>query len=369
MLRVGQKISIRPESQIYNDTYVASILEVSTTTFTIGMPYNNGKVILLSVGTTVKITLPSEDMELVSEVVERKFSPDPCLILQIPFKLRNKEPKSKGSNKRCKVIAITSGKGGVGKTSFSINLGISLSQLGYQTFIIDCDLGTANVDVLLNLQPKFNIAHILNKQKEILDIVVEGPSGLQLVPGGSGFQNIADLEETQFNRLIDSFQTLEKFADFIIIDTGAGLSRNVVNFLLASDEIIVVTTPEPHAITDAYAIIKVMDEHNPALEPKLVVNKAETPEEGKKIADKMISVADRFLNLRLEYFGYIIEDKSVWRAIKKLRPFVLAEPQSPAAQCVKALAKKISTLEEEVVLEQVEIRKNFFHKIKELFKK
>lgn len=368
MLKINQKINLKPESQIYNDNYIASIMEISSSTFTIGMPYNNGKVILLSVGTAVKITLPSEGIEFVTEVLERKFSPEPCLILQLPFRLRKKEATSEDTvGKKCKVIAVTSGKGGVGKTSFSINLGISLAQLGYQTFIIDCDLGTANVDVLLNLQPKYNIAHILNKQKDILDIIVEGPSGLQLVPGGSGLQNIADLEENQFNRLIDSFQVLEKFADFIIIDTGAGLSKNVVNFVLASDEIIVITTPEPHAITDAYAIIKVLDEHNPAVRPKLIVNKSESPEEAKKIADKMIQVADRFLNLRLEHFGYIIEDKSVWRAIKKLSPFVIAEPQSPAAQCVKSLARRIATPDEVVTAQ--EVRKSFFHKVKELFKR
>src|SRR5690554_5198968 len=297
------------------------------------MPFENGKVILLSVGTMLKISLPEKGISFISEIVKRSFVPVPSLVLTLPMHLAGKMDA-----KKTKFISITSGKGGVGKTSFTINLGITLSQMGYRVFIIDADLGTANVDVLLNIHSKYNLNHLLNREKDILEIVIEGPGGINLVPGGSGLQNLADLDEWQFNRLINNFQTLEKYADFILIDTGAGLSRNVINFILASDEVIVVTTPEPHAITDAYAIIKVMDGRDSSLKPKLVLNRVDSPEEARHISEKMITVTERFLSLRLESLGYILDDTNVLKAIKKMRPFVLTEPSCPATLCVKNIA-------------------------------
>ncbi|MGI6224933.1 MAG: AAA family ATPase [Peptococcales bacterium] len=361
MFHINQTIYIKPQSPIYNSTYSAIITDITDSTFTITMPYDKGKMILLSVGTMLRITIPDKDISFISEIEKRSFIPHPSLVLTLPPQLADKN-----TPKKTKVISITSGKGGVGKTSFTINLGIALSQMGYSTFIIDADLGTANIDVLLNIHARYNLNHILSREKEILDIIMEGPGGIQLIPGGSGLQNLADLDEWQFNRLINCFQTLEKFADIILIDTGAGLSKNVINFLMASDEIIVVTTPEPHAITDAYAIIKVMDERNPSLRPKLIINRVDSPEEAKQLSDKMITVTERFLTLRLNNLGYILEDTNVLRAIKKLRPFILAEPDSPASQCVKNIAQKLMRPEE---TPQVEIRKNFFHRIKELFNK
>lgn len=361
MLYINQTIYLEPNSQIYNSTYSATITDIADSTFTITIPFENGKMVLLSVGTMLKILIPDKDISFISEIVKRSFVPTPSLVLTLPAQLADKNIP-----KKTKFISITSGKGGVGKTSFTINLGITLAQMGYRTFIIDADLGTANVDVLLNVHTRYNLNHILSREKEILDIIIEGPGGIQLIPGGSGLQNLADLDEWQFNRLINNFQTLEKYADIILIDTGAGLSKNVINFLIASDEIIVVTTPEPHAITDAYAIIKVMDDRDSSLKPKLILNRVESPEEAKYLSDKMIKVTERFLTLRLDSLGYILEDSNVLRAIKKLRPFVLTEPSSPASQCVKNIAYKLVRPEE---APQVEIRKNFFHRIKELFNK
>ncbi|MFZ5944436.1 MAG: AAA family ATPase [Bacillota bacterium] len=359
MLKINQVIYLEPQSPIYNEHYEGTIIEIAETTFTITMPYDKGKLVLLGVGTMLRINIPGAKDWFVSEVIGRTFTPKPSLIITIPLTLMEKRV-----SKKTKVIAITSGKGGVGKTSFTINFGITLSQMGYRTFIIDADLGTANVDVLLDLHPKYNLNHILSREKDILDIMIEGPGGVQLIPGGSGLQNLADLDEWHFNRLINSFQTLEKYADIILVDTGAGLSKNVINFVLASDEIIVVTTPEPHAITDAYAIIKVMDDRDPSLRPKLVLNRVESPEEARQISDKMIRVTERFLSIRLESLGYILEDTNVLRAIKKLKPFVLSEPSTPAAQCVRNIAQKLLSPD---LQQDYEVRKNFFHKFKELF--
>lgn len=360
MLNIDQIIKLEPQSPIHKSSYESTITDISSSVFTIKMPYENGKLVLLSVGTMLKIHIPQTETSFISEIIERTFTPEPILKLTLPFDLINKGPL-----KKTKFISITSGKGGVGKTSTTINLAIALSQMGYRIFIIDADLGTANVDVLLNLHPKYNLTHILNREKDILDIIVEGPGRIQLIPGGSGLQNLADLDEWQFNRLINSFQTLEKFADIVLIDTGAGLSKNVVNFLIASDEIVVITTPEPHAITDAYAIIKVMDERDSNLRPKLILNRVENPEEAKQISNKMITVTERFLSIRLENLGYIIEDSNVLKAIKKLRPYVLSEPQSPASQCVKNIAKKLIKPDSA----EKEVRKNFIHRVKELFRR
>ncbi|MDK2822733.1 MAG: flagellar biosynthesis protein FlhG [Clostridia bacterium] len=359
LLKVNQTIKLEPQSLIYNRSYESTIFNIADTTFTIKMPYDNGKLVLLSVGTMLKVTIEENQTSFISEVLGRTFSPEPSLTLALPVNLLDKK-----TQKSTKFISITSGKGGVGKTSFTINLGITLSQMGYRTFIIDADLGTANVDVLLNLQPKYNLKHILNREKDILDIIIDGPGGIHLIPGGSGLQNLADLDEWQFNRLINSFQVLEKYADVILIDTGAGLSKNVINFILASDEVIVVTTPEPHAITDAYAIIKVMDERDTTLNPKLILNRVESPEEAKKISEKMIKVTDHFLSLKLESLGYILEDSNVLRAIKKLRPFVLTDPLCPAAQCVKNISQRLIKPDANY---EFEVRKNFFHRVKELF--
>jgi len=361
LLSLNQIIILEPQSPIYTGFYESSIIDITDSTFTVGMPYHNGKLVLLSVGTMVRINISGSQSSFISEVVQRTFNPEPTLTLALPFHLLDKAPR-----KKTKFISVTSGKGGVGKTSFTINLAISLSQMGYRTFIIDADLGTANVDVLLNLQPRYNLTHILNREKDILDIIIDGPGGIHLIPGGSGLQNLADLDEWQFNRLINSFQTLEKFADIILIDTGAGLSKNVINFILASDDVIVVTTPEPHAITDAYAIIKVMDERNTTLTPKLILNRVESPEEAKQVSGKMIKVTERFLTLRLKSLGYILEDIHVLRAIKKLRPFVLTEPQSPATRCVKNIAQKLVSPD---VSNNLDIRKGFFHRVRELFSK
>ena len=361
MLNLNETVHLEPQSQIYKGSYSGTIIDIADSTFIITMPYENGKLVLLSVGTMLKVDIPEKEISFISEVINRTFVPEPSLVLTLPIQFSDKK-----TNKQTKFISITSGKGGVGKTSFTINLGITLSRMGYRTFIIDADLGTANVDVLLNMHPKYNLNDILNKEKDILDIIIEGPGGIQVVPGGSGLQNLADLDEWQFSRLINSFQTLEKYADIILIDTGAGLSKNVVNFILASDEIIVVTTPEPHAITDAYAIIKVMDNRDSSLKPKLVLNRVESPEEARQVTKKMIQVTDRFLTLKLDSLGYILEDSHVLKAIKRLRPFVLTDPQSPASQCVKNIAQKIVHPEE---TNQLEVRKSFFNRFKELFNK
>lgn len=362
MLQPGDNLSLKViGSPLYRDTYRTEIQSLTDQTMTITMPMVTGKIVLLSAGTPIEIINPRGDVVFTSEVISRGFNPNPHLVIQLPFYL------NQTNRIRPQVITITSGKGGVGKTTFSINLAITLSQMGQRVFLMDADLGTANVDVLMNLQPRYNLTHIINKEKEILDIIVEGPGGVFVVPGGSGLQNLADMEEWQFNRLITNLQTLEQYADYIIIDTGAGLGKNVVNFALAADNVIIITTPEPHSITDAYAIMKVLDEQPQKPSPYLVLNRVESVREWQEVSAKMTQVVNRFLSIRMTPLGYILDDPIVPKSNRRLEPFVLHHPNSSAARCVKSIAEGlVHPVQEEA---ETPTTRTFFTKLRDLFTK
>lgn len=242
-----------------------------------------------------------------------------------------------------KIMAVTSGKGGAGKTNFVINTAISLSQQGLKTYIIDADLGTANVDVLLGVKAKYTIEHLVNNSvQNIMDIVVDGPAGIKIIPGGSGIQSLTDLSEKELNRVIHMFEPLEEHADVIFIDTGSGISKNVVNFLMPADEILVVITAEPHSITDAYALVKVLNDNKVTTPIKLVFNMVDDLEEARNVARKMLQAIGRFLDVKPYPLGYIVKDESVSKAIKKMQPFVLHNPGSKAAKNVHEIAAKLN---------------------------
>ena len=244
-----------------------------------------------------------------------------------------------------KVIAVTSGKGGAGKTNFVINTGIALSQQGLRTYIIDADLGTANVDVLLKINSKYTIQNLVDKTKDsVMDIVADGPEGLKIIPGGSGLQSLTDLPEDELTRVISLFEPLEEHADVILIDTGAGISRNVVNFLMASDEIIVIVTPEPHSMMDAYSMIKVLSEKKVTQPVKLVFNMVDNLEDGKAVAKRMLQVIGRFLEITPQPLWYIVKDDSVSRGLRQFKPLLLYKPSSQAAKCFMTVAEKLNPL-------------------------
>lgn len=357
-LKPGDILALKVVSPLYRDIYRTEILEVNDQELVVTMPTNNGKRILLGVGSPLEIILPKDQSSFSSEVLQRGFQPRPHLVLQLPFFLYNQRQE------RPRVITITSGKGGVGKTTFTINMAITLAQMGQRVFVIDADLGTANIDVLLNLQPKYNLTHIINREKEILDIIVDGPGGIKLIPGGSGLQYLADMEQWQFNRLISSLQTLENYADIILIDTGAGLGKNVISFALAADNIIIITTPEPHSITDAYAIMKVLDEQNHTISPYLVLNRVECLKEYQEVAGKMTQVVNRFLSIKIQPLGHILEDPAIPKANRRMEPFILNNSPSPATRSFHDIAQRILDPNQDFPL-QAEGR-SFFSKIREL---
>ncbi|MDA8210937.1 MAG: MinD/ParA family protein [Clostridia bacterium] len=242
---------------------------------------------------------------------------------------------------KTRIFAVTSGKGGVGKTNFTINLALALMKLGQRVMVLDADLGLANVDVVLGLKTEHNLSHLINGEKNIKDIISLGPNGLQVLAGGSGMQELANLSRKRVQKFINSLSELEGMTDILIIDTGAGLARNVMSFVLAADEVIVICTPEPTAMTDAYGLVKTLYKQKPESKVHLVVNRVENAEEANETANKFTVVAQKFLQFPVATLGYVLDDPSVSKAVKTQEPFFLKYPKSNAAQCLERLASQL----------------------------
>ena len=240
-----------------------------------------------------------------------------------------------------RVITVTSGKGGVGKTNLTINLGIKLIQLGLKVIIIDADLGLSNIDVALGRAAKYNLSDVINYRKDILDIIEEGPGGIKFISGGSGVQELIKIDKNQLANLLIQLGKLDEEADVIFIDTGAGLSNNVLSFVYAAKEVILITTPEPTAITDAYALIKIISKKDKNKEIKLVINRAENAMEAENLLMKLNEVSEKFLGVTLHKLGYIINDPNVSKAVKLQQPFVLAYDKTEAAENVSDIAQSL----------------------------
>jgi flagellar biosynthesis protein FlhG len=243
-----------------------------------------------------------------------------------------------------RIITISSGKGGVGKTNIAINLAIAFSQIGKKVIVMDADLGLANVNVILGIIPKYNLYHVLKKQKKLREIIVDTEYGIQIIAGASGFYQLASLEEEERSGFVDNLKDLA-YADIILIDTGAGVSQNVLTFLKGADDAIIVTTPEPTAITDAYGIIKSISTEVNGPTIRLVVNRVNTIMEGKKVSDRVINIAGQFLNIKVNNLGFVFEDSVVQRAVVKQDPFMKSAPNSKASQSIRHLMSRLANIE------------------------
>jgi flagellar biosynthesis protein FlhG len=241
---------------------------------------------------------------------------------------------------------VASGKGGVGKTNLSTNLAIAYGKLGKRVVLMDADLGLANVNVVLGIIPKYNLYHLIRKQKTMKDILMDTQYGIQLVAGASGFSKLANLSEEERMTFIKELTELSS-ADVIIIDASAGVNNNVLSFIAAADDAIIVTTPEPTAITDAYGIIKIIatELDNLGLSLKLIVNRVSSVTEGKKVAERVINIASQFLNLKVDYLGYVFEDNAVREAVRKQKPFSILEPRAKATACVNQIVSRLEKIE------------------------
>lgn len=254
--------------------------------------------------------------------------------------------KNTGRSTKTRVIAVSSGKGGVGKTNLSINLALAYAQIGKKVVVLDADLGLANVNVILDVVPKYNLYHLIRKQKTLSEILLDTDYGIQIVAGASGFSKIANLSEEELHVFVEEMSALSD-ADIVIVDTGAGVSHNVLSFISAADDAIIVTTPEPTAITDAYGIIKIIatEVNNPDLGLKLIVNRVGSVTEGKRVAERVINISGQFLNIKVDYLGYVYNDPIVSKSVLRRKPFMIVDPNSKASACVRQLVSRLEKVE------------------------
>lgn len=250
---------------------------------------------------------------------------------------------------KARVITVTSGKGGVGKTSISINLAIQLSRLGKRVVVFDADFGLANIEVMLGVRPQYNLADMMFRGKDLTDIITQGEEGISFISGGSGIQELASMNREQVMFLTSRLMTLDKDADVIIVDTGAGISDSVLEFVLASTEVLLVATPEPTSITDAYALLKALNRKAEFVKEdtsiKMISNRVKNDAEGQNLFEKMSVVSDKFLNIPITYLGSVPMDEQISKAVMRQKPVSVINPDAPSAKAIKQIAEKLLELD------------------------
>ncbi len=254
---------------------------------------------------------------------------------------RNQTVSSLRKNGLLRTIVVASGKGGVGKTNIVVNLALILGQWGQKVIILDTDLGMANVDILLDLKARFTLLDVIQGGRDIQDVILRGPAHVEVIPGGSGLSQIVNLDRQQREQLIARFSTLEEKGDLLLVDCSAGLSHDVLSFIAAADELILVTTPEPTAITDVYSIIKIVDSYKLHSQVHLIVNMINNAHDGEHVFKRIKKVCDSFLDLKVVFLGGIEYDRSVSKAVLSSYPYVLQFPHSRATQCTRHIARRI----------------------------
>ncbi|MEI3300514.1 MAG: MinD/ParA family protein [Eubacterium sp.] len=244
-----------------------------------------------------------------------------------------------------KVITVTSGKGGVGKSSISVNLAIQLSRMGKRVVIFDADFGLANIEIMLGLHPRYNLADMMYRGKTLNDIITYGPENVGFISGGSGIQELANLSREQIITLIQKLNELDEFADVVIVDTGAGMSDTVLEFVAASEEVLLVATPEPTSITDAYALLKTLNKKATYRKEKTVVkmiaNQVHGNRDAKELFEKLGMVVAKFLDIEVEYLGSVPYDHNMQKAIMKQTPISILDSSCNTARAVNQIANTL----------------------------
>jgi len=261
-----------------------------------------------------------------------------------------------------RIITVTSGKGGVGKSNFSLNFALALKSLGRKVLIFDADIGMANIDVLMGVRPRYSLYHLLKGERDISEIIELGTQAVPFIAGGSGMADLFSLSESDLDYFTSQIERISDEMDYIIFDTGAGLSKETLKFITSADDCFIVTTPEPTSITDAYALIKVVHGIDPDVGFSLVINRVNGEGEARQVADKISLVAKQFLNLDIPTLGYLSDDSHVMQAVKKQVPFSAAFPGCAASRDIKRLAMKYMDVPRERSNETLSGIKGFMHK-------
>jgi len=249
------------------------------------------------------------------------------------------------NERQLKLITVTSGKGGVGKTSLTVNLALALQQLGHSVLVVDADFGLANIDVMLGLQSSYNLSHLLRGQRTLGEITQRGALGVRFISGGSGVFDLLNMNSTQLDSLLDGLMGLEDEIDIILFDTGAGINENILRLIMASSETVVVTTPEPTAILDAYALVKTVSCREGAPPTRMVMNKADSKKEADNATAGFQSIIRKYLQQDVESLGYVLFDAEVSRSIKRQIPILVSHPGSMTARCIQEVARRLAWLE------------------------
>lgn len=292
---------------------------------------------------TRKNILSREEIEalLHADVINTTTIPGHCDARIITQPLA--QTQSPGCSKPVNVIAVSAGKGGVGKSNVAINLSVSLAQRGKKVLLLDADLGLANIDIMLGVYARHNLSHVLQGVCRLSDIILNGPLGIKFIPAASGTDYMAQLSPVQHAGIIDAFNELTDEFDYMIIDTAAGISDTVLSFVRSSQEIIVVICDQPTSLTDSYALIKVMNQRFEWSHFHLLVNMVRNHEEGRDVFDKLYQVAGHFLDIHLNYLGLVPFDEHVHDAVKRQESVVVAYPDSKASQAFQAMAERVDS--------------------------
>jgi len=259
-----------------------------------------------------------------------------------PFVFKRLESRTprKAGEKIARTITVTSGKGGVGKTSLVANMAICLAQAGQRVIILDADLGLANIDVVFGVRPRHSLMDVVNGEMNIDEIMIQGPAGIQIIAGGSGVSELAELDAEKSMRLFNQLRFLEDKTDYLLIDTGAGISDNVISFCHAADQIIVITTSEPTALADAYGIIKIISSRRPDSHVSVIINRVDDDNEGTEVHERLSRVAKEFLGFHVHHLGNLPQDRNMHLAVRQQTPLLLFSPMSPAATGIRKIVSQ-----------------------------
>lgn len=329
MIKQGQILLFTTNSPLLQDTYQAQVKAVHPDRIELHISLNHGYLLLLPVGTKIHWLSPEFERS-VSTVLSRETNSWSVTL-----------PQAVSTAHTTKVIAVGSGKGGVGKTTFSINFGLALFQLGHRVILLDADIGMANIDVLLGLNGSLNLGDVIAGKCSLKEIIQEGPGGLKVLAGSSGISSLTRLDPIEFNRLSAGFRDLEADCDILILDTGAGISELVLMFLGVADEFILLSNPEPHALMDAYSLLKALASQNPEIRPHIVMNRCESESEARNNMRSLMDASKQFLNIEPIALGWLPFDQSVTRSLKDRFPLFLSHPHLEFSRRILKMAKTV----------------------------